>query len=325
MRGWLVGRPAAGYGFALLAWALATALRLAADPALPAGFPFLTFFPAVIITCFVAGTGPGMLCAALSGLTAWYFFIPPYRSFEPGHGTLLALAFYLLVVGVDVAIIHRLRRVAERLEAERNVSAMLAAQQKTLFAELQHRVANNLAFIVSLLSLKKRLIAAEPAKAATVIDEAIARIDVIGRIHRRLYQSETVDLDIGDHLRGLCADLVEATGASNVTCTVCADPVRLDVGRLTTLSLLVTELLTNSLKYAFQGRADGRLDVELKHGDDGQLLLTVRDDGPGMPADPPADRRTLGLAIVEGLAKQLGGALTLPGPGASATRLAFSA
>jgi K+-sensing histidine kinase KdpD len=68
------------YSFALLSSFFASVLRYWFDPVLPSGFPFLTFFPAIIVTAFVAGVGPGIVCAVLSGLVAWYLFIPPANS-----------------------------------------------------------------------------------------------------------------------------------------------------------------------------------------------------------------------------------------------------
>ena len=70
-------RPALAYGLALLAFALALGARFALADILMQGFPYLTFFPAVILTAFFCGTRAGVLCAMLSGLAAWYFFIPP--------------------------------------------------------------------------------------------------------------------------------------------------------------------------------------------------------------------------------------------------------
>ena len=69
------------WGLALLAATLAIALRMVIDADLPAGFPYLTFFPAVILGSFFLGTGPGVLIAVICGLAAWYWFIPPFASF----------------------------------------------------------------------------------------------------------------------------------------------------------------------------------------------------------------------------------------------------
>ncbi|WP_162600079.1 DUF4118 domain-containing protein [Azospirillum sp. TSH58] len=68
--------------FALATFAVALVARLALDDRLPAGFPFLTFFPAVIVTTFLAGMWPGILTALLSGLASWYFFLGTSQSLD---------------------------------------------------------------------------------------------------------------------------------------------------------------------------------------------------------------------------------------------------
>ena len=67
-------------------------LRVALDSVLPPGFPYLTFFPAFILTAFFFGLRPGIICAGLSGLAAWYIVIPPFFSFDLSPPTTIALA-----------------------------------------------------------------------------------------------------------------------------------------------------------------------------------------------------------------------------------------
>lgn len=313
-----------GHGLAGLAFLAALALRWGLDGSLPPGFPYLTFFPAVILTSFIAGTGPGVLCAGLCGLAAWYWFIPPYDSFGLTGNTALALGFYVFIVGVDIAIIHAMRRAGARLAAERELSAALAERQRTLFAELQHRAANNLAFIGALLALNREQVAADPAAAPAVFDEAVRRLEVIGRLHRLLHDPAALDRPLEEYLRTLCADLLDAAGAGGIACRVEAADIRFDLGRLTTLSLLLTELITNSLKHAFRGRSGGLVAVTLGRLPSGRLELTVADDGPGMPARGTGPGGgSLGLVIADALARQLQGELILPAPGDSTTRLLF--
>jgi two-component sensor histidine kinase len=103
-------------------------------------------------------------------------------------------------------------------------------------------------------------------------------------------------------------------------------PVNLDMDRLMTLSLLVTEVVTNSLKHAFPGRDDGKIQLSLRPAAAGQLELTIRDNGCGLPTtqDPKA-RKGLGTLIVKGLAAQLQGTLHVDGSDGVTTRLLFPA
>lgn len=319
----LRNRPVAGYALAVGAAAAAYLLRALVDPVLPPGFPFLTFFPAVILTSFVAGLGPGILCAVLSGLGSWYGFIPPVRSFALDKSTGIALAFYVLVVGVDLLIIQVMTVALERLRDERRLTATLYERQRTMFQELQHRVANNMAFIASLLSLEKRR-AAMPEQ-ASALDAAIARIETMSRLHRRLYDPGAANASLQTHLRETVADLIDMAGAERIELVVEAADEQIELSRLITLSMLVSEVAMNSLKHAFHDRPDGRISVAINRLDARRLELVVSDNGGGLKITPSATGG-LGSRIVKNLGVQLGGEIKVEsGPGGVTTRLAFPA
>jgi two-component sensor histidine kinase len=311
-----------GQGFGLAAFGAALLLRFSLQGELPPGFPYLTFFPAVILTTFLAGTRPGLVCALLSGLAAWYWFVAPFESFEVNYPTAIALGFYVFIVAVDIVVIDAMMRATERLDAERATSTRLAEQHRNLFAELQHRVANNMTFVAALLSLQKRKVAAEPASASKVFDEAVHRLEVMGKLHRKLHDPAALDLPIVEYLRELCDELLEAGGAKGVICIVQADDVRLDLSRLTPLSLIINEVVTNSLKHAFKGRQGGTITLDLKRLEASRYAMTITDDGPGMPAASPG-KTSLGLKIVQGLAGQLDGQVSTPPAKGAATRIEF--
>ncbi|PIK73664.1 ATPase, partial [Methylobacterium frigidaeris] len=119
----LRARPWLGDLVALGATAVALGVRLAVDDVLPPGFPYLTFFPAVILTTFFCGLRAGITCATLSGLFAWYFFLPPSMGFIVSAQSALALAFYVFIVAVDIALIHIMHTASARLRRERTVTA----------------------------------------------------------------------------------------------------------------------------------------------------------------------------------------------------------
>jgi len=318
--------PFMGWALALGACALALAVRWGLAGVLPPGFPFLTFFPAVIFTAFVAGTGPGVLCAMLSGLAAWYFFIPPFDSFALSAASGWALGFYAFIVGVDIALVHVMRTSLDHLREEREVSAGLLAQQRILFQELQHRVANNMTFIAALLQLQKRKVLADPSRAPEALDEATDRLETMSRFHRRLYDPASADLPLAAHFEAMCQDLLKSAGARDVVCLVDVPAITMDITRLMTLSLLVAEVVTNSLKHAFADRPGGTISLTLKRLDSTDLELIIRDDGPGLPATyDPGQSKGLGSRIVEGLASQLGGRLTLTSNNGAITRLVIPA
>lgn len=134
-RSGLRGRLGWGDAFGILACLAATALRTVLDPALPPGFPYLTFFPAVVLTTYLYGLRPGIACAVLSGIAAWYFFIPPFHTFALTGHIVVALAFYAFVVVVDIALIHGLRRSADRLRSSKDTIQDLHGNLERLVAE----------------------------------------------------------------------------------------------------------------------------------------------------------------------------------------------
>lgn len=300
-------RPALAYGLALLAFALALGARFALEDILLQGFPYLTFFPAVILTAFFCGTRPGSLCAVLSGLAAWYFFIPAQWSFVINGQGVLALVFYVVIVSVDIALIHYMHTAGTRLRAEQQVIHDLYNVQTTMFQELQHRVANNIQFIASLLMLQQLKLPGD-SQASQALEEARSRLESISRIHRRLHDPADADQPVAHHLHLLTSDLLAAAGLPHVTCAISAEPLNFDLSRLTTLSMLVAEVVTNSLKHAFDDSQRGLINISLQRQQDQRLLLRIADNGRGMPPHfNPRTSQRLGFKIINSLAEQLGG------------------
>jgi len=321
----LAARPMIGYAIAIASFLIGLTTRAWFEHLLPPGFPYLTFFPAVIVTTFVAGMRPGLLCALLSGLAAWYFFIPPRGGFGLNAEIALALGLYAFVVAVDILLIHSLQHIASRLIALQARSVELYGAQRTMFQELQHRIANNMMFVSSVLHLQRRRVARDPDQAIDALDQASHRLELLSRIHRRLYDPVSAGRSLEEHLAAICEDLRQATGHQHVRFVYDMVPAQMDLARLVTLSLLVTEIVTNSLKHAFAGRDAGTIRLTLQPEGSTGLRLTIADDGVGWPADfDPRTSTGLGNRIIESLASQLGGSLGFDGRDGAATTLLFS-
>lgn len=314
-------RPLA-YALAVLIAIGAHMVRLVLDPVFPPGFPFLTFFPAVILCAFLLGRGPGSLAALICGLLAWYFFIPPFDSFQLGRGTAVALLFYLGVVAVDIALIDLMQRANARLRSERersrelaDRSSRLAERNELLFRELQHRVSNNIQMVGAVLSLQKRHI--DDVTARQALDDAAAKLQLIGRIQRQLYDLDGGQVALDAFLRELAADLLAANDTSGITCHVEAEAgFLLDPDAAIPLALIMAESVANAIEHGFAGRDQGRIDVVLHRRGD-ELELSVQDDGVGLPGGFDATTaKSLGLKIANSLARQLGGRFAIgPAPG----------
>ena len=304
-------RPVLGVAITLVVVAVAFLLRWFADPFLPSGFPYVTFFPAVIVTSFLFGARLGALSAVLCGLLAWYYFIPEARSFSVGRPGLLALLFYVFVVVTDVALIHWMQRANRNLARERELSRTLAETRELLFSELQHRVSNNLQVAAGLLSVQKRQVADVTARAA--LDEAARRLALIGRISRQLYDAGGATRDMRAFLEPLCADIVEASGRSDVRCTVhVSEDAPLSPDAAIPLALIVAEAMANAIEHGFRDREGGQIEVHLaRHGSD-MVRVDVRDDGHGLPEGFTVEASdSLGLKIATMLASQLNGRFDL--------------
>ncbi|MGV3510560.1 MAG: sensor histidine kinase [Novosphingobium sp.] len=314
-----------GYAVAIGLVIIATLIRQVADHLLPPGFPFLTFFPAVIVTAFVAGRGPGALCGVLSLLSSWYFFIPPIQSFALSWPVATALLFFSAVVIVDILLIDGLQQRQERLvESQRQLAAM-ADQQTLLFQELQHRVANNLASVSSMLRIQRRQIERTPQIALTVLESADQRIELMGRVHRQLYNPAAREIPLPEQIENVVAQAQEVAGAGDVRVAVNAVDAPLAVDRMMTLMLLITEVLNNSIKHAFPEGSPGEVRITLEPASPGRLRLTIADDGRGLSpehADLPR-HRGLGTAITNGFASQLGGTIAVDGSNGVTTIVEF--
>lgn len=301
--------PWHGHAVALLLFALALGSRFALADLFPPGYPFLTFFPAIVIASFLAGRWPGALCSVLSVLASWYWFIPPVGSFSLPDSSWIAVAFFTAISALDVLVIDAVLRNSEALEAERARTAALLAQRNTLFSELQHRVANNLAMVGAVLGSQQRRLAHNP-EAVDALKEARARFDLLASVHRKLHNPALLAGDFANLLADLARDTLRSSERPITLRTeIAALPLNFEAR--SALALLVVELVTNAVKHAFDGQATDELTIGLQPEADGGYTLVVADTGRGLPAGyRPEDSQRLGMRIMHSLVQGLGGRLT---------------
>lgn len=208
----------------------------------------------------------------------------------------------------------------ERLDAEAGLRAAIE-HQELLTREASHRVKNSLAMVSAMLNLQMR--EDDDPRVQRLLGDAQARIVAIGQAHDQLWQGERVGVVALDRLLcGIIDQLREQAPDHAIDCDIA--PLVVSGDTAIPLGLLVTELVTNAVKYAY-GEGGGAVRVATRC-DDGALSLVVADRGVGLPAglNPTASRPTsLGMRMVTSLTRQLGGTLAFEdsGPG---TRVVFS-
>lgn len=303
------GHPVYAYGLTLLFCIAGLALRYGAEGVLPGGYPFVTFFPVVILSSFLFGVRPGIFAGIICGILSWYFFIPPFRTFTFNPGVGAAMLFYTGVVVVDIVLIHFMQRANYHLAVERERSRSLAETRELLFHELQHRVSNNLQVVAAMLALQRRHVDHDVARRA--LDDAASRLAVVGRISRALYDPAGQGQDMAAFLTTLVEDVMEASGRTDIIVRISApSDLKLDPEVTVPLALIVAESVSNAIEHGLSDGA-GHITVDLSTGEDA-MCLRIGDNGRGLSPDFTLGQgESLGLRIAHALAGQLGGRFSL--------------
>jgi len=214
--------------------------------------------------------------------------------------------------------------VTERRRAEALIRTALE-EKKTLLEEIHHRVKNNLQVICSLLELQGAY--AKNQEDVTMFQECQNRVRTMAMVHERLYRSQNLaSINFGEHVRDLANMLASTYSQAAVQVQVFAEveSVPLQLETAIPAGLIVNELVSNALKHAFPDGRRGTLKVSLHSPAPGQLLLSVADDGVGIPPGFDWDQaRSLGLRMVRDLARQIRGTLEVRQNGGTTFALSF--
>jgi two-component sensor histidine kinase len=208
-----------------------------------------------------------------------------------------SLSVFANIVGLSLA---QREAQTDALDAASDITAT-RAQTEILLRELQHRMKNNLQVIVSFLALQRRQSSSEEAREriAAVMDRVLA----IGLAHDQLsFKDSASSVDMRDYLKALCANI--DPGRPQITIELEVDDASIPLDRAVPVGLIVNELVTNSVKYAFDDEG-GIINVALRIDESiGEARISVRDNGRGMRGARPG---AFGLRLVDSLAGQLGG------------------
>jgi PAS domain S-box-containing protein len=202
------------------------------------------------------------------------------------------------------------RDITDRKIDEQTIKALLN-EKELLLKEVHHRVKNNLNTISSLLSLQAQMLN-EPS-AIMALNETAQRVRSIGILYDKLYLSEDyTELSVKAYLPSLIDEIVaNFPNSAYVKVRNDIEDFILDIKRMQSLGIITNELLTNIMKYAFVGRTDGLITVSAAKSD-GHIAISFQDNGVGMPESVSFEDSTgFGLKLVQALAQQLGGIISI--------------
>jgi two-component sensor histidine kinase len=232
---------------------------------------------------------------------------------------LLVLGIVALLVALLAVILYNARRNRQKNQRLEALNKELTrtnhqldqrnAQNEVLVREIHHRVKNNLEIISSLLELQSRQTQDESAQLAML--ESQARVKSMGLLHQKLFQNqEQVSIEMREYFQKLSDNLLQTFNADNqVDVQIDMDPIELDMDTAIPIGLMVNELITNSLKYAFPDRRDGRIELRLQQEDAEHLELSVADNGVGKVAGISPKGTGFGSQLIQLLTQQLQGVM----------------
>jgi light-regulated signal transduction histidine kinase (bacteriophytochrome) len=206
---------------------------------------------------------------------------------------------------IEVWQARRLRDLNRRLLTTIDEKDLLIQQKEFLVGEVNHRVQNSLQLVSSFLALQAR--GSNQPELSTALEEARRRLSAVALVHRRLYRADQVQaVDAARYFDDLLADISSSLGTDwSRKITLNVDPVLLPTDRAISLGLILTELIINATKYAYEGEA-GPLSITLVE-DRANFRLTVADRGVGRPSS--GGRSGFGSRMIDALVRQLGGEL----------------
>lgn len=229
------------------------------------------------------------------------------------------LATFLLLGGLCLGLMSlmqgwllgSIKDMSDQIEEHRRTESILAsslAEKDVLLREVHHRVKSNLQVIMGLLDL--HLSRVDSPVDIRAITDSKNRLKVMAQIHENLYNSrDLTNIDFSLFLKTLADGIVASYGndSDHIDMELKLEHVDLSVDTAIPCGLIVNELLTNSLKYAFKDRDKGKIRIEFSRTDEDLYTLVVADNGTGFSPNEGAKEGThIGLSLIEGISQQLG-------------------
>lgn len=239
-----------------------------------------------------------------------YQTVKKERELEAKKANEILLVIILVFLGILLTLVtyfYFKNRKKNLLLANKKALLEITLEEKNmLLKEIHHRVKNNLQVISSLLSLQQRQIS-DP-KASQAIQEGRDRVKAMALIHQNLYQDTAlVGVETSDYVNKLANSLIKNYKIEDkkIVLNIDVDPMKLDIDTIIPLGLVINELISNALKYAFTNQSSGAIDILLKSSDK-TLTLSVVDNGKGLPKDFSVEQvSSLGFRLIKAFSDKL--------------------
>jgi PAS domain S-box-containing protein len=224
--------------------------------------------------------------------------------------------------GQVVLLIPEGRDISQQKQATEQLQATLK-EKEVLLKEIHHRVKNNLGIVDGLLQMQSRR--SQSTEIIETLKESQNRIASIALVHEKLYRSrDLASIDFSQYIPDLTAHLFASynTHSNHIKLVTQLDDISLDIDTAIPCGLIINELVSNALKYAFPNGHVGEVDVKFYKDVDGAITLVVKDNGVGLPENFELKQtKTLGMKLVQGLVKQLKGRLEIDSQQGTAFRI----
>lgn len=264
-------------------------------------------------TPIIVISGAGEVSSAIKALHngAWDYLLKPIKNFS------------LLTHAINNSL-EKARLIQENMKYQKNLEKMVAKQtekirnalkeKEILLQEVNHRVKNNLNIIISLLNLKEDAIHSEK-DAIEAFKESRDLVYSMATVHEELYQSnDFTEVNIKQYIENIAVKMIEIYQPFvKIEYKLQIADVNINITKAIPCGMILTELVTNALKYAFNiKKEDGLLEIICTKSEAGDFNITVKDNGPGLPETTDIhNTKTSGLQLVNILTEQINGKLSL--------------
>lgn len=244
----------------------------------------------------------------------------------------ISFAFLALFIIIITLLYNRYRlkqKTNKKLEfqqmeiANQNHSLQhLLNEKEWLLKEIHHRVKNNLQIVMSLLNSQSAYIETGPA--LTAIHDSQHRVHAMSLIHQKLYNSENLStIDLSIYIRELVSYLSQSFDTGRrIRFELDVKSLEIDVSQAVPIGLILNEAITNSIKYAFPDDRSGLISISLSTAAPGRYLLSISDDGIGMPAELTKSG-SLGMSLMRGLSEDIDGSLSIENNNGTTIKISF--